>query len=75
MYKFIGGVKDNLTHMEILLGDVSYNAACVYIDTELQKIFGAVQEIKHDYRTNRTIISTSERIFVYDANRSLLLGD
>lgn len=75
MYKFIGGIRDSLTHMEILLDNVSYNAACAYIDTELQKVYGGIQEIKHDYRKNRTIISTSERVFLYDEDRGLLLGD
>ena len=75
MYKFIGGVMDNRTGMEVLLKNVSYNEACLYIDKELQKVYGGVQEVKNDYRKNRTIISTSERVFLYDEDRGLLLGD
>ena len=75
MYKFIGGVMDNRTGMEVLLKNVSYNEACLYIDKELQKVYGGVQEVKNDYRKNRTVISTSERVFLYDEDRGLLLGD
>lgn len=75
MVKYVGGIKDEKTGMEILLGEVSYNNACAYIEINYTKIWGAIQDIKFDSRTNRCIISTPERVFLYDENRGLLLGD
>lgn len=75
MKKYIGGIKDEKTGMEMLLGDVSYNGACYYLENCYAKTWGGIQDIKWDPRTNRCIISTPERVFVYDEDRGLLLGD
>ena len=80
MRKYLISSLDDATGMEILLDRCSYNNACCYL-----KCCGfnwSKAQIKVDYRTNRTLIyevndegSIQSRVFLYDENRGLLLGD
>lgn len=80
MKKYVVSVKDSLTGMEILLDMCSYNEACFYLN---QHGFNwATAETKVDTRKNRVLIynldeddNITGRLFVYDDNRGLLLGD
>ena len=62
---------DVLTHMQIIATDCSYNFACGY----LESIGAKVDEIKTDFRTNRTLLFTDRGIYIYDENRGILLMD
>ena len=70
MKKFIGGVKDSVTGLEIVFSEINYNEACFFIDSHFH-----VLDVSRADRFNRTAIKTDSRVFVYDENRSLLLGD
>ena len=74
MRKWAGGCKDNRTGMEILFSELGYNEACAIVD-KWQTVYGGVQDVKMDNLKHRVIISTVERIFLYDEDRELLLGD
>ena len=78
--KYLISCLDDLTKMEILLDRCSYNNACFYLP--LCGFNWAVATTKKDYRTNRTLIFETDqkgnivgRVFLYDENRGLLLGD
>lgn len=62
---------DVLTHMQIIATDCSYNFACNY----LESIGAQVEEIKTDFRTNRTLLFTDKGMYIYDENREILLVD
>lgn len=70
MKKFNCACVDSLTGYEMVLSDASYNNACFYIENQLGE---EIKKITSDYRTNRTIIHTANKIFIYDENRGYLL--
>lgn len=65
---------DDRTHMEIIASELSYNFACGLLAAKNNIDFRTVHT-KTDYRTNRILIFTQKRLFIYDENRSLLLGE
>lgn len=67
-------VIDDRTRMEIIASDLSYNFACGLLAARNGVDFRTVHT-KTDYRTNRTLIFTQKRLFIYDENRGLLLGE
>ena len=80
MRKFKISCKDSLTGMEILADNVSYNMSCIFLSS-IGFDFNDAQ-IKIDYRMNRTLIYHVDenkniigRVFCFDENRGLLLGD
>ena len=65
---------DVKTHMEIIASDCSYNAACYYLEN--QGLINENVKVKFDPNTNRYLLIQEEgRLFIYDENRGLLLGD
>lgn len=80
MKKFNISCKDTATNMEVLLAGCSYNQACDYLSLNGFNWLNA--KMKVDYQKNRTIIyhenskgGIDGRVFCYDENRGLLLGD
>lgn len=70
MKKFNCACVDSLTGYEMILSDASYNNACFYIENQLGE---EIKKITSNYRTNRTTIHTTNKIFIYDENRGYLL--
>lgn len=80
MKKFNVSCIDDATNMEVLLAGCSYNNACNYLS--LNGFNWENAKMKVDYRTNRTLFyhedktgKIIDRVFCYDENRGLLLGD
>lgn len=66
---------DNITKHEIILSDVSYNSACFWL---YGKGFTDPEKTTADYKSNITtleFLKPAARIFYYDENRGLLLGN
>ena len=66
-------VIDDRTRLQIIASDLSYNFACGLLAKKGVDFRNV--EIKTDYRRNRTLIVTKNRLFIYDEDRGLLLGE
>ena len=62
---------DRFTHMQIIAEDCSYNVACCFLESAGVQI----EQIKTDFRTNRTLIFTDNGLYIFDENRGVLLLD
>ena len=70
MKKFNCACVDSLTGHEMVLADASFNNACFYIEHQLNE---EIKKITSDYQTNRSVVYTTNKIFIYDENRGYLL--
>jgi hypothetical protein len=62
--------KDNKTGLSLILSECSYNFAIDFLMQKGTKII----DCKYDRKKGQTVIDTPRRLFFYDENRGVLLG-
>ncbi len=73
---FTSSCKDNLTGLEMIAKDVSYNIACDYLQSNKGKIGKLIDCKTMNYNGIEMIkIVYEKRAFYYDENRGYLLGE